>query len=46
MKSGQIGENKSPIFGDNMKLLVKADDAQITTLTGDEPAQSGGAGDR
>ena len=39
MKSGQIGENKSAIFGDNMKLLVKTDNDQITTLTGDEPAK-------
>ena len=46
MKSGQIGENKSAIFGDNMKLLVKTDNDQITTLTGDEPAQPGRARDR
>ena len=43
MKSGQIGENKSSIFGDNMKLLVNRDNDQITTLTGDESAQPGGA---
>ena len=46
MKSGQIGENKSSMFGDNVKLLVKTDNDQITTLAGDETTQPGRARDR